>query len=278
MLSLSANSRVLYDGTAADARTSDWCPDVDTPAACVQQQPARITLGGRILRGPAAGRQRRTCRPPAVVPEMGQGPPGRIWKYDAFKRPRLYGSERELRPACGWGLCPVYVAGHRRGGSDHPVRVELFQQALMPGGPSRSEAGGEARTRRRPGTPTAAGPVDRVAHRPAGAHVHDGVAAAGVQAEDREPDPVEFGKRDGRGGAAVARRGRSGVPAVGVRRHAQRRFWQVAGGRGGDAVAADAGPPGGQPPEGASIQRCDMCARRDRPGHFAYYSLQVRMV
>ncbi len=67
-------------------------------------------------------------------------------------------------------------------------------------------------------------PVAHVAHRPAGVHAQDGVAEAGVQAEDREPDPVQFGKRDGRGGAAVARRSRPGVPAVGVRQHAQPRF------------------------------------------------------
>jgi len=36
--------------------------------------------------------------------------------------------------------------------------------------------------------------------------VHDRVAEASVQAQDREPDPVQFGKRDGRGRAAVARR------------------------------------------------------------------------
>jgi len=64
----------------------------------------------------------------------------------------------------------------------------------------------------------------------------------------------------------------------GVRQHAQPRSGQVAGGRGGDAVAADADPPRGQPLEGASIQRCGMCARRDRPGAFAYYSLHVRVV
>ncbi len=47
-------------------------------------------------------------------------------------------------------------------------------------------------------------PVAHVAHRPAGVHLQDGVAEAGVQAGDREPDPVRFGKRDSRGGAAVA--------------------------------------------------------------------------
>jgi len=44
--------------------------------------------------------------------------------------------------------------------------------------------------------------------------------------------PSSSGKREDRGGAAVVRRGRPGVPAVGVRQHAQPRFWQVAGGRG----------------------------------------------
>ena len=60
-------------------------------------------------------------------------------------------------------------------------------------------------------------PVDRVAHRPAGVQVHDYVAEAGVQAQDREPDPVEFGKRD-------VRRSRPGVPAVGVRQRVNPRF------------------------------------------------------
>jgi hypothetical protein len=64
-------------------------------------------------------------------------------------------------------------------------------------------------------------PVAHVAHRPAGVHVQDGLAEAGAQAEDREPDPVQFGKRDCHGSAAVARRSRPGVPAVGVRQHAQ---------------------------------------------------------
>ena len=85
--------------------------------------------------------------------------------------------------------------------------------------------------------------VAHVAHRPAGVHLQAGVAEAGMQAGDREPDPVQFGKRDSRGGAVVARRSCPDVPAVEVRQHAQLRFWQVAGGRGGDAVAADADPP-----------------------------------
>ncbi len=60
-----------------------------------------------------------------------------------------------------------------------------------------------------------------------------------MQAEDREPDPVEVGKRDGRGRAAVARRVGPGVPAVGVRQHVKPWFGQVAGGRDGDGVAAE---------------------------------------
>ena len=64
-----------------------------------------------------------------------------------------------MRPAWRRGTVPRLRGGASSwGGSDHPVQVELFQQALMPGGPSRPEAGGQARTRRRPGTRTAAGP------------------------------------------------------------------------------------------------------------------------
>ena len=39
--------------------------------------------------------------------------------------------------------------------------------------------------------------VDRVAHRPAGMQMHDGVVPVVVQPEDREPDPVQVGQQDG---------------------------------------------------------------------------------
>jgi hypothetical protein len=41
-------------------------------------------LGGRIFRGPALARQRRICRPPAVVPETGEQPPTPRVHYDAL--------------------------------------------------------------------------------------------------------------------------------------------------------------------------------------------------
>ena len=97
-----------------------------------------------------------------IRPEMGRRPPGRIWKYDAFKRPGLHagctGGARELRPACGRGLGPGYVAGHRRGG---PVQAELSQQALMPRVLRGRSQAGKLEPRRRPGTRTAAGPECR---------------------------------------------------------------------------------------------------------------------
>ncbi len=69
--------------------------------------------------------------------------------------------------------------------------------------------------------------------------VQDGAVIGIVQAEDREPDPVELGKRDGRGSAAVAAQGLLRLPAAVVREHAEPWFGQVTGGRGGDAVTAD---------------------------------------
>ena len=120
-------------------------------------------------------------------------------------------------------------------------------------------------------------PVAHVAHRPAGVHVQYGVAEAGVQAEDPSMIPsVRETRRPRR------RSRRAPVPpwcsCGGSASACSATVRAVAGERDGDAVDADADPPGGQPLEGASIQRCDMYARQDRPAHFAYYSLQARMV
>src|SRR5262249_24668570 len=73
----------------------------------------------------------------------------------------------------------------------------------------------------------------------AGMHVQEGGVYGIVQAEDREPDPVEFGKRDGPDGAAVASQRPPRLPPVVVREHAEPWFGQLAGGRGSDAVAGD---------------------------------------
>ena len=67
----------------------------------------------------------------------------------------------------------------------------------------------------------------------------DDVVSRLVQAQDREPDPVQFGKRDGRGGTAVAGQGLLRPAAAVVREHAEPRSGQLPGGPGGDAVAAD---------------------------------------
>ncbi len=98
----------------------------------VHRRPSRKWLDERIFRGPAPARQRRTCRPPAVVPEMGQRPPGRISIYDAFKWPGLHGGctgVHGLRPA--WRL----GTGLRLRGRASPGR------ARQPG-PGRAVPGG----------------------------------------------------------------------------------------------------------------------------------------
>ena len=82
-------------------------------------------------------------------------------------------------------------------------------------------------------------PVTASRRHAAGMPVQDGAAVEIVQAEDREPDPVQFGKRDGRGGAAVAAQGVLRLAAAVVREHAEPRSGQLPGGPGGDAVAAD---------------------------------------
>ncbi len=80
---------------------------------------------------------------------MGQRPPERISKYDAFKA-GLHGVHGSCDQPGGRGLCPVCVAGHRAwGGSDGTVQVQLFREALIPGVP-RPPAGRAARTRRPP--------------------------------------------------------------------------------------------------------------------------------
>jgi len=77
---------------------------------------------------------------------------------------------------------------------------------------------------------------------------------------DRQRDPVQVGKHGGRGGAAVARRGRPGLPALVVGQHAQPRFGQIAGERLGDAVAAGIQP---------RAQRGELAGDRAEPGQGA---------